>query len=161
MAAQREAIFAALFARLQARVTGVKVFSRKLTSFDDVAAADQPAVFLVKGNEDPTPKQGFLPLWKLHADIVVFCRNDASPDAPPSVQLNDLLTDIEAALERQPSEGPIADAPFPNTPGGSSFGTSLGGLCSHCWIAGTVEVGEGAIGDQAIAIIPIEILTTA
>lgn len=161
MAAQRETIFAALFARLQANVTGIVTFSRKTTGFDDVPASMQPALFLVKGSETPVQQQGFPLLWKLDATVIVFCRNDADPDAAPSIQLNEILTAIETALERQPAEGPNPAGRFPNSPGGSIFGTTLGGLCSHCWISSAIEVGEGAIGEQAIAIIPIEIFTGA
>jgi hypothetical protein len=160
MAAPREAIFAALFERLQTGVADIQTFSRLLLGFDEAAAADQPALYLVKGSEESITTKGMPLGWRLRADIVVFCRNDADPTAAPSIQLNAILTDIETALERKPGEVATSSL-FPNTPGSSNFGTTLGGLCSHCWIAGGIEVGEGTIGSQAIAIVPVEILTSA
>jgi hypothetical protein len=37
---------------------------------------------------------------------------------------------------------------------------TLGGLVKHCWISGAIETDEGALGGQAVAIVPVEILVT-
>ncbi len=153
----REAIFAALFTRLQT-IPGVKTFSRVLLSFEDACAADQPAIFLTKGDEENREPNRSLPAkWKLSADITLFCRNDADPHAGPSIQLNTLLSAIEGVLIRQPFEGFKPGQPFAQT---NDWWTSLDGLCSHCWISDRIIIGEGANGLQAVAVVPIEIYTT-
>lgn len=153
----REALFVALFTRLQTITSpSVALFSRKLIDFDQTTPANQPAIYLVKGDEEnPKPNRNLPPTWMLKAEIVVFCRNDADPNAPPSVQLNQLLTAIEGVLQRQPNEGAVG--PYAST---NEWWTTLGGLCSHCWIAGPIIVGEGAASDQAVAVVPVEILVS-
>ena len=46
---------------------------------------------------------------------------------------------------------PAADAALRNV-------QTLGGLVSDCWISGKIETDEGALGGQAVAIIPIEMI---
>lgn len=153
----REALFAALFTRLST-AAGFTLFSRKMVDFDACVQGEQPALYLVKGDEqivDPNPK---LPTkWKLAAEVYIFCLNLADPNAGPSIQLNELITAVEGVLIRQPSEGFVPGQPFAQT---NDWWTSLNGLCSHCWISGPIIVGEGAAGDQAVAVIPLEILVT-
>jgi hypothetical protein len=161
MAAQREAIFSTLFNLL----TGVADFafiSRTMQSWDDVTPSECPAMFLAKGDEQAiTDKAGLPPIWKLTAKGVLYCRNDEGRLEAPSIQINNLLTLWEAALERQPSEPPPTGKPmFTNTPQGY-WGTSLGGLCVSCQIVGQVQIFEGYISGAAMAVVPIEILTTA
>jgi len=64
----------------------------------------------------------------------------------PSVQINQILDELEAAL-----------APPP----GPSFKQTLGGLVEHCWINGEIQTDEGTLGNQAVAIIPIRMLVVA
>ena len=59
--------------------------------------------------------------------------------------LNPLLDAVVAAL----------------APGGADLAVNaqtLGGLVSHCWLAGKIETDEGALGGQAVAILPVEIV---
>jgi hypothetical protein len=44
------------------------------------------------------------------------------------------------------------------TPG---IAQSLGGKVSHCRIEGKIEIVENVVGSMALAVVPIEILTTA
>lgn len=152
----REAIFAAIFARLQGITSpAIKTCSRKLIDFDAITPPQQPALFLVKGDEEnPKPNRSLPPTWILKADIVVFCRNDADPSAAPSTLLNQLLTAIEGAFLRQPMEGFAPGQPYAQS---NEWWTSLDGLCSHCWIAGPIIVAEGGAVDQAVAVVPIEV----
>lgn len=160
MAAQREPCFAALFALL----TGVTEFnftSRVFQDWSQKGPAECPAMFLLKGDEESTVKVGFPPMWKLEARGVLYVRNDGGRLEPPSIQLNVLLTAWEAALERKPIEPPLTGKQmFPNTPMGS-WGTSLGGLCYSCQFSGKIQTFEGVISGAAMAVVPIEILTTA
>lgn len=155
----REALFVALFDRLKTITDpAVRLFSRKLLDFDAACAAEQPAIYLVKGPEEISkPERSQPPAWKLLGEIHVYCRNDGDPNAAPSTQLNQLLTAIEGALQRQPDEGFKPGQPYAQS---NDWWTTLDGLCSHCWISGPVLVGEGGIADQAVAVVPIEILAT-
>lgn len=155
----REALFVALFTRLQTITSPtVRLFSRALVDFDAACAADQPALYLVKGPEQIVqPNRSMPPAWKLHAEIQLFCRNDADPNAAPSTQLNELLTAVEGALQRQPSEGFVNGQPYAQS---NEWWTTLNGICSHVWITDGVIVGEGGAAGQAVAIVPIEILVS-
>jgi hypothetical protein len=168
MAAQRERIFAALYDRLRAIQSGggayFKYTSRILESWDDTPPAVQPAFFLVKGNEEANIKlQGAPSGWRLTANLVVYLQNDETthedPSVAPSIELNNAITLVEAALQAQAGEQRSPFATFPGKQPGY-FTTTLGGLCYSCQIVGTVQVFDGTIAGTAVAIIPIEILTT-
>ena len=159
MAAQREPIFAALFGRLTS-VTEFAFTSRVFQDWDTTQPPNCPAMFLAKGTEESIVKVGMPPLWTLHAVAVMYCKNDEGPDVAPSIQLNELLTAWEGALERQPTEPPVSNPMFLNNPTGS-WGTSLGGLCYSCQITGVIQIYEGTIAGTAQAVVPIDILTTA
>ena len=162
MAAPREAIFAALFTRLQG-ATGVKNATRTNVGWDKSPPSTMPALMLAKGKEKPSVATAGLPTkWELEALVVLWCSNAADPTAPPSTQLNTLISALESALEMQPGETAVSGAKFPASPTGA-FNTTLGGLCTSCYIRGDVEVGEGTadVGSVAQALIPITIITTA
>jgi hypothetical protein len=161
MALDREPIFVAIFARLQA-IPGVVTCSRKWRHFDDVPPMEQPAIFLTTGPEDCQPQRGMPPVWTLNPSIHVYCRNDADPteNAVPGVQLHALLKLIEAAFERTQAEASLANGPFSDS-GADSYGTTLGGLVNHCYIKGQIVTDEGLLQNQALAIIPVEVLTTS
>ena len=76
-------------------------------------------------------------------DFYVYGQAPDELTAPATV-LNPLLDAIEAAL----------------APPASSNVQTLGGLVCHAWIAGKIETDEGALGGQAVAIVPIEILVS-
>ena len=65
-------------------------------------------------------------------------------DARLVMVLNPLLDAVEAALAPDPV-GHVQ---------------TLGGLVSHCWIAGRIQTDEGVPGGQAVAIVPVEILVS-
>jgi hypothetical protein len=58
--------------------------------------------------------------------------------------LNPLLDALEAALAPSPATG-IQNLGLP-------------AMVQHAYIAGKIETDEGVLGDQAIAIVPVEIL---
>lgn len=150
MALDREAIFAALFARLQT-VPGVVTFSRRLRDWNDVPPEEQPALFLTTMDETQQNEQGRPPKHLLRAKAWVYCRS-SDTSVPPSTKLNQIVSAIETALERQSNE---ATALFS---GGLGWSTTLGGLVLHAWITGPVVTDEGTFGDQAVAVVPIEML---
>lgn len=153
MSLNREAIYQALFSRLQA-LPNFNTTSRRWVIWDDVSSAEQPALYLPHGNEQVIQERGRPVQWKLQPTIWIYARTDHDPTSAPGATLSQLIQAVEAALERQPNE----QGGFANP---DSFGTTLGGLCSHCWIAGPIVTDEGVLGGQAVAQIPLEILATA
>jgi hypothetical protein len=138
----REAIYAALFA-LVSSASAFKTSSRKLQHWDDVPPPNQPALFQAQGNETAVAPYRQPTKWTLQAKLYVYAHQN-SLDTLPAVALNQLLNAIEAKL----APGPDGEQ-------------TLGGLVSHCRIVGDVETDEGVLGDQALAIIPIEIMANA
>jgi len=137
----RDAVFAALFSLLQA-LPGAVTVSRRLRMWSDVDQTEQPAVFLASGAQVPTQSPAGHPaVWRLSASVYLYAKT-SDPNIAPSTILNDLLDALEGVLA-------------PGFPGQKQ---TLGGLCQHCWISGQVETDEGILGDQAMAIVPIEIL---
>lgn len=160
MALNREAIFVALFARLSA-ISGLAYSSRIWKGFDDTESnSEQPALFLIKGNESQVSLSRGMPLaWKLTAWCLLCARtSEADPTVSASTTINELLTLVEAALERTATEGPNAAAFFMQNPD-LMLGTTLGGLCTSCRIEGDIVTDEGALGLQGYAAIPISIHT--
>jgi hypothetical protein len=157
MALNREQLFTALFARLQGALAGtVASFSRRWTSWDDVAPANQPALLLLKGPEQARREQLGTPIrWTLGAEIWVWAQDDGSAEAIPSTLLNTILTAIEAALEITPGEL-TASNQYIARRDEPPAGTTLGGLCYRCEIAGEVKIFEGTQGHVGIIKIPIE-----
>lgn len=144
----RRVIYAALFRRLE-QIPGVVTVARKLRPFNKVGASEQPAVFLTRRHETLSPAAGTakqLPaLRRYECDVHVYvhaasCASGAVDDA-----MSDLLDALEAALA-------------PDDHQGRGGACTLGGLVSHCRVQGTIETDEGLLGDQAVAIVPIEIV---
>jgi hypothetical protein len=139
----REPIYRALFARVS-MAAAFATASRRLRHWSDVPAAEQPALFQVQKSETARTKRGLPTEWTLAVDFYLYVQ---APDetTSPSLLLNPLLDAVQKAL----------------APAGSDVALNvqtLGGLVSHCWIAGRVETDEGVLGGQAVAIVPVEML---
>jgi hypothetical protein len=139
----RENIFAALFA-LVSGAASFKTTSRKLKHWTDVSPADQPALFQTQGRETAISPYREPTKWTLRSSLYVYA-HQSSLDALPSTALNNLIDAIVLALW----QGPGVEE------------QTLGGLVSQCNIVGEIETDEGVLGDQAVAIIPIEIMANA
>ena len=138
----REPIYAALFARLSA-IPGLRTKSRILKHWNDVPAEQQPAVFQAQVREQPQTRTGEPTKWLLSVDVYVYVRT-AGGQVPGTV-LNPILDAIEAALPLHPVTGKhTLDAPG----------------VEWARIDGAIETDEGTLGDQAVAIVPIQILAT-
>ena len=139
----REPIYSALFSIVQgiAVLTGVKTISRRLVHWSDVDKSIQPAIYQVQRYEDPVQLRGVPTKWKMYVDLYVYVNSSQDSHASPSILLNPILDAIEALFP--------ADADRTQT---------LGGLVSHCWIHSKIETSEGSLGDQEVAIVPIEIV---
>lgn len=139
----REAIYGALYA-LVAGAASFATTSRRLRHWTDVPAAEQPALFQVQKSESARTRRGQPTEWTLAVDLYLYCQAPDDTTAPSTV-LNPLIDAVAAAL----------------APKGLDLATNvqtLGGLVSHCWIAGKIETDEGALGGQAVAIVPLELL---
>lgn len=137
----RESIYLALFT-LVAAVPGFVTTSRRLRHWDDVTAAEQPALFQAQKTEVAATRFGMPTKWHLHADLALYVNTGQDPTAISATLLNGFIDAIEAALAPNPGTGV----------------QTLGALVSHCWIEGTIQTDEGTLGAQAVALIPIEIL---
>ena len=157
MSLNREQLFSTLFTRL-ALINGFSTISRIFKTWDDLEPSQQPALIMTKGSESVENMRGFPPKWTLNGTIYIYCRNDQDPNISPSIQLNQLITLVEAAFDRTATESAVANAPYMDSP--SDYLTTLGGLCSHAWITGTIQTDEGVLGQQAVALIPFEIVAT-
>lgn len=151
MAVDREAVAVALFDRLKT-ATKITNAERRYRSWDEVDPRSQPWLGLVHSSQTPEQQRGLPPKWRLEYTVYIYCRTEERASTP-STLLNQLIQAVEQALELQPGEDAGLD-PM------NVYATTLGGLCSHAWIGGTIETDEGALDNQAVAIIPIEVLTT-
>ena len=140
---ERETIYSALFA-LAASSADFTNASRRLKHWSDVAPAEQPALFMSeKGAEARVKTLGGPVEWRLYADFWIYVYSD-DPYLAPSSLLNPLIDALEAALAPAPATG-IQNLGLP-------------AMVQHAYIAGKVETDEGTLGDQALAIVPVEIL---
>jgi len=139
----REAIYSALWDRVKA-VPGFRTTSRVLQHWAEVPAAKQPALFLTCGNQTRERVGNGLYKWRLAASLYVYVNTGGSKSEarPPSAILNDLLDAIQEAL-----------APPPG-----SIENTLGGLVQRAGIVGEITTDEGVLGEQAVAVVPVEIL---
>jgi hypothetical protein len=139
----REAIYAALWS-LAAQAATFATASRRLRHWSDVSPAEQPALFMSeKGAVAKVPALGAPVVYTLYADLYLYAHS-ADPYLAPATILNPLLDAVEAAI-----------APSPVT-GIQNLG--LPAMVQHAYIAGRIETDEGVLGDQTIAIVPVEIL---
>ena len=143
-----EAIYQALFDRLNTKVAGLITVSRRLRHFNHVTPEQRPAMFITQGNQQEVQIHGLDSKVELSAEVYLYI-HESDPAKPPSSQMNIFIDRVREAIKSDHPEF-------------SEYQT-LGGLVEHCWIEGTVEVYEAVenmLDDQAIAIIPIRILTT-
>ncbi len=146
--ATREQVLAALAARLQTKVPSLKVL-RAYRDPNSLGPEEQPAAFVLADTFTPQESRGRPPVWVLRVDIVLYARAQEASETPET-QINALIDAVEVALQRSDVES-ITDMTSPYT-------TNLGGLCSRCWISGSVDLIPGEPGGQAAALIPVEIL---
>jgi hypothetical protein len=139
----RESIYGALWT-LGSGAGSFASANRRLRHWADVAPAEQPALFMSeKGGHAIVKALGAPIVWTLYADFYIYVHS-SDPYAAPATILNPLLDAIEAALAPSPATG-IQNLELPL-------------MVQHAYIAGKIETDEGVLGDQAIAIVPVEIL---
>lgn len=145
----REAIYAALLARLQT-VSGLLTVSRRLPAVVPPGIAEQPCAYVPVGKEVPQYVSRMPLRWTLHLTVLVFARTDDPSQAPSSI-LTPLVKGIETALQWQPGEAPVSP--------GAATTLGVAGVL-HCTL-GPVEYGEGTLDGQGVAVIPLEIVAVS
>ncbi|MGH7052550.1 MAG: hypothetical protein ACREFA_01835 [Stellaceae bacterium] len=146
MTIERETIYAALWA-LASSAARFASANRRLRHWSDVSPAEQPALFMSeKGGEGRIKALGAPVVWTLRADFHIYAHS-TNPHISPAQILNPLIDALEAAL-----------APMPVT-GLQNLG--LPGMVQHALVVGKIEIDEGVLGDQVVAIVPVEILCVA
>ena len=139
----REPIYAALFA-LAAGAAGFVTAARRLRHWSELTPAEQPALFMRQRSEAAAVKTlGAPPVWTLGVTLHLYAHAGDPYRAPASV-LNPLIDAVEAALAPSPATG-LQDLGLP-------------AMVQHAYIAGKIETDEGILRDQAVAVIPVEIL---
>ena len=100
----REAIYAALFARLQtinsnlvAGASAIQTFSRRFVPASRVDL--QPALLMLETGEDyEHPAFGVPPKVTLTAQVLIYTRDGTDPNAVTATGLNRILDSLDAAL---------------------------------------------------------------
>lgn len=139
----REAIYSALFAKLQG-IAGFKTASRRLQNFMQVSPSQQPALYQLQRMETAQVVKGIPTRWNLKVDLFLYVWQGGASAAASSA-LNPLLDAVEAAL--RPDNLSVGEC-------------TLGGLVSHCRIEGPVEIFEGVgDGNQTVAVLSINLMT--
>ena len=139
----REPIYAALFARVAGAADFITA-GRRLRHWSGMAPAEQPALFMRQKEEvAKVPTLGAPTVWTLTVELYLYAHSSNRYVAPATI-LNPLVDAVEAAL-----------AP-PATTGIQDLG--LPAQVQHAYIAGKIATDEGVLRDQAVAIIPVEIL---
>jgi hypothetical protein len=140
----REPIYAALFAAA-AEAADFVTTSRRLRHWSDVAAMEQPALFMAQKSETAEQQRGLPTKWSCDVDFYLYCHAPDETTSPTTV-LNPLLDAVEAAL------APLAGADL------AANAQTLDGLVYRAFINGKIETDEGTLGGQSVAIVPIRIV---
>jgi hypothetical protein len=133
----------ALFHLLQTSAP-FRTASRRWKSWTETP--DQPAIYQVENGEEWKRTRGLPPIVTLEVDIFLYSNVGADPNVLVSPAINALIKAVATALT------PSATADV-----GANILT-LGGLVFEAWISGRVEIREGMLAGQAIAMIPVKIL---
>ena len=127
-----EPIYAALFA-LVSGADILRTSSRRM----------RPALFMAQGDETPLEVRGVPSSWTLNVELFIYTHTGNSQRSIPSQQINAVLAKIRAALVPDQCKQ-VNDLGLP-------------GVVSHCAISGSVEIFDGTLGAQAVAIVPVRI----
>ncbi len=144
----REAIYSALW-NLVSKAANFATADRRLRHWSDVSSAEQPALFMSQKRNVGTTHQGAVNtpiVWTLEADFYIYVHS-SDPYIAPAILLNPLIDAVELAL-----------APDPWT-GTQNLGMPQ--IVQWVRLNGNIETAEGVLGDQELAIIPVEVRCVA
>lgn len=139
----RETYYVALFTLLQGLATDsvVKLCDRRLRFLEDVGSAELPALFMAVDHQQVTQVRGLPPRRVLGAKLFLYAANP-NRHTSAGIALNGLIDAVEQIL-----------SPAPGTDT-----QTLGGIVSHAWISGTIEIFDGPQGERAASIVPVQML---
>lgn len=145
----REQVYSAVFALFAGLTSGngplFKTATRRTTTFDQVLPNDTPCILFKQGPETAEYKLGRPTKWISRPTLVLYVTTDQSVDG--TVVATQLLNPlVDAIVDAIQPDNPVTNA------------CTLGGLVSHCAVAGNIEIIDGTLGDTAIAIIPLELV---
>jgi len=151
-AVDREAIWVALFALLQGSLGPLcQTMGRHHVQPPQLGAEQQPAAFLVQGQETRPPTPSGLP-QKLILDGLIILYFQAPMPLGEEVGVEMVLgaTAVNALLKA------IDTALMPDN--WVTGKQTLGGLVTHCWLEGEVVMDTGVHSQQGAALLPIKML---
>jgi hypothetical protein len=139
----REPIYAAVFAKVAGAAKFVTA-ERRLRHWSGLTPAEQPALFMRQKTEVAAVTTFGAPtVWTLIVDLYLYA-HASNPYVAPATVLNPLIDAVEAVLAPLAANG-VQDLGVPE-------------MVQHAYIAGKITTDEGVLRDQAVAIIPVEIL---
>jgi len=142
-----ETIYLALFNKVKVATYGdppvaFLTTSRRLKHWSGVPSGEQPALFQIEIGIELVQQKGIPSKYLLKADLYIYAFN-SDHNSTPAIMLNQLIAAVNESLAPDPATG---------------FQTLGLESVSHCWIEGEIITDEGVLGDQAVAIVPINIL---
>ncbi len=145
MALNRETIYLALF-NLAKTASQAKTSSRTLQMIDQVNGEAMPAMFQHQVTESRSQDKGQPFILTMKVDLYFYAFTSGiqvdDPTQNAAAQLNAMLDSLDAAL----------------TPDPVTMVQTLGGLVSHCWIAGNTSYFEDTLSNKAALVVGIEML---
>lgn len=113
--------------------------------WDDVVAANQPAIFLYRGPQNFTSKHVFgvtKLLWRV--SIFIYFRADGfkTRNTYPDQITDQICDSLEQLFQTSTRDGR----------------QTLGGTVWHCWIEGNIVTDPGIVDGQAIVVCPLSII---
>ncbi len=148
----RELIYSTLWTKVSTAVAADFItIQRRLRHYADVTPAEQPAIFMAEtsgyaGHLAGT-RQDYATnapvVWTLLADFYVYIFVTDVTIAPGSL-LNPRIDAIEASLQPKAADNGFQTLGLPR-------------MVRHARLQGKLQTDEGVLGNQALAIIPVEI----
>lgn len=146
MIKNREAVYSAIYDIVLALKAAGKIVdcSRKEIHWADLSASQQPFVCQMQMPESVDYKLGSgIPSRDTgEVDLVVYVQTDEASDVSPAQALNEVVQVLVDAFKSPRS--------------GERF--TLGGLVHDCAVSGSIELDEGNLGTQAVAVVPVKFL---
>ena len=138
----REKIYAALYQVLQSAYPWV-TSNRVLAHWSDMAPTQQPAMFMTQAGETAIVETRQPTVYQLNVRVYIYVRSQTQDGDVPAQLLNQVLDAVTDVMR----------------PSRAAEVFTLGGLVHYARIEGAIETDEGLLGEQAVAIIPIILLT--
>lgn len=140
----RETIYAALFKALSA-APGFRKKSRRLQHWDAVSKEEQPAFFISQTGESAGDVGNGMPTkWRLSVEVYIYAKLGDKQE--PGPVLNPLIDAICNILN---TPHPVTGDPRLNL---DNVGWAV--------VEGNIQIDEGTLDNQAVAIIPVVIFAT-